>query len=119
VRVWARFAGAALRRLTVNSPSKSVPDRILIVRSSTSDSLSDDEKRQVVVRFRDLQHAIATNAADVHARYEAFSQVYRGDSRTFVDAFSLCRTSTDRDRWVTQLNAYLYDEIGPQFWRSR
>jgi len=90
----------------------------LIVRS-TSDSLSDDEKRQIVVRFRDLQHAIATNAADLHARYEAFSQVYRGDSRTFVDAFSLCRTSADRDRWVTQVNAYLYDEIGPQVLRSR
>jgi hypothetical protein len=90
-----------------------------VIGRSTSDSLSDDEKRQVVVRFRDLQHAIATNAADLHASYEAFSQVYQGDSRAFVDAFPLCRTSADRDRWVTQLNAYLYDEIGPQFWRSR
>ena len=86
---------------------------------STSDSLSDDDKRQVVVRFRDLQHAIATNAANLQAHYEEFSRIYQGDSRAFVDAFALCRTSADRDRWVTQLNAYLYDEIGPQFWRSR
>jgi hypothetical protein len=83
------------------------------------DPLSDEEKRQVVTRFRDLQTAIAANAPDMQAHYEAFAHVYRGDSRGFVDAFSLCRTSADRDRWVTQLNAYLFDEIGSLFWRVR
>ena len=85
----------------------------------TPDPLSDEEKRQVVTRFRDLQTAIAANGPDIQAHYVAFAQVYRGDSQTFVDGFSLCRTPADRDRWVTQLNAYLYDEIGPLFWRVR
>jgi hypothetical protein len=85
----------------------------------TPDTLSDDDKRQIVRRFRDLHHGIAAHSRDVQARYHAFTQVYRGDSRAFVDAFASCRTSADRDRWATQLNAYLYDEIGSPFWRSR
>ena len=86
---------------------------------ATCDPLSDEEKRQVVTRFRDLQTAIAANAPDLQAHYHAFVQVYRGDSRGFVDGFLLCRTLADRDRWVTQLNAYLWDEIGSPFWRVR
>jgi hypothetical protein len=85
----------------------------------TPDPLSDEEKRQIVMRFRDLQTAIAANARNMQAQYDAFARIYRGDSRTFVDGFSLCRTSADRDRWVTQLNAYLFDEIGPPLWRAR
>ncbi len=69
------------------------------------------------MRFRELQEGIAANAPDVQARYDEFARVYRGDSRAFVDAFAICRTSADRDRWVTQLNAYLYDEIGLRYWR--
>jgi hypothetical protein len=87
--------------------------------SDTFQPLGDDEKREIVVRFRELQDGIAVNAPDLQARYEQFAGAYRGDSRAFVDAFPSCRTSADRDRWVTQLTAYLYDEIGLRFWRGR
>ena len=80
---------------------------------------SADQKRQIVTAFYDLMVAVATGSSAIAECYNAFRDVYRGESRTFVDAFHSCRTDADRDRWVTQLLEYLRQEIEPVYWRPQ
>jgi hypothetical protein len=79
----------------------------------TMASLTDSEKRRAAARFVELKKAIADDAPDVQAKYEAFRSEYQGSSRAYVDSFP---QALDRRVWVGQLDLYLSEEIEPQFW---
>ena len=77
--------------------------------------LTEDEKREIVRRFRELHAAIIHSQPDLNAKFKSFQTIYRGSIRPFVDDFPNAR---DKAVWVGQLGAYLMDEIGePSFWR--
>jgi hypothetical protein len=81
-------------------------------------SLTDDEKRVVVVRFRALYDAIYGTGPDLPARFAEFQGVYRGGVADFVAAFNNTKSPEDRSRWVWLLRRYLADEIGPAYWST-
>lgn len=78
-------------------------------------ALTDDEKREVVRRFRELHAAIIHNRPDVDEKFKAFQAAYRGNLQPYISGFSKAPSKT---QWVARLGVYLLDEIdGPTFWR--
>ena len=77
--------------------------------------LTDDEKREIVRRFRELHAAIIHNRPDVDEKFKAFRAAYKGPLFPYLADFEKARSKT---QWVAQLGVYLLDEIGEStFWK--
>ena len=78
--------------------------------------LTDEEKRRIVARFRDLRKATAIGDARMYGIYSELRRSYRGKSQALVDTFATMQTDVDRQVWVLTLADALCEEIEISFW---